>query len=493
MTQRFPQTRTFTGFNAPSRIEFDLHDLEVVQGCIPGDLNGAFYRVQPDPAWPPRAGDDIPLNGDGLVTAFRFDRGRVSVRGRYVRTEKFVAERTAGRALFGAYRNPYTDDPSVAGLSRGTANTNLLWFGGRLLALKEDSHPVEIDPVTLDTVGPWSFGGQLSSLTFTAHPKIDPYKGELVAFGYAAKGETTPDIAIYTFNMQGELLHEAWLEAPYSSMVHDFGVTEHYILLPISPLISKLDWLKAGKPHFAWDGNRQSWLGVLPRRGRASDIHWHAVDTCFSSHTMNAFEADGRIHYDTPVGGIVVFPFFPDVSGQPWDPARAAPRLERWSLDPSQPNARVARRQLAPLIGEFPRIDERFATRRYRHGWMACESPRSGELKGTSLGGGMTLTGVAHIDHGEQRLACFTAEEGCSLQEPQFVPRQTDAEEGDGYLLAVVNRLTEMRSDLIILDAREVTAGPLATVRLPLRLRNGLHGTWIGADELKAPGGSPAA
>ena len=59
----FPNTLSFTGFNTPSRIEADILGL-VHQGTIPEGLNGAFYRVQPDPQFPPRLGDDISFNGD---------------------------------------------------------------------------------------------------------------------------------------------------------------------------------------------------------------------------------------------------------------------------------------------------------------------------------------------------------------------------------------------------------------------------------------------
>jgi carotenoid cleavage dioxygenase-like enzyme len=51
--------------------------------------------------------------------------------------------------------------------------------------------------------------------------------------------------------------------------------------------------------------------------------------------------------------------------------------------------------------------------------------------------------------------------------------------EGEGYLLAVVNRDATMLSDLIILDAQKPQAGPIATVKLPIRLRNGVHGNWV--------------
>jgi carotenoid cleavage dioxygenase len=149
---KFPNTPAFTGFNTPVRFEGEILDLEI-EGDMPADLDGAFYRVQPDPQFPPRLGNDIAFNGDGAISMFRFKGGKVDFRQRWVRTDKFDLERKAGHALFGAYRNPLTDDESVKGRYRGTANTNIFGFGKTLYALKEDSPAVAMNPVTLETKG----------------------------------------------------------------------------------------------------------------------------------------------------------------------------------------------------------------------------------------------------------------------------------------------------------------------------------------------------
>jgi carotenoid cleavage dioxygenase-like enzyme len=460
-------------------MECDVHDLEVVQGQVPEQLAGTFYRVQPDPAWPPMLGQDIPLNGDGMVSMFRFDRGHVDYRSRYVHTEKFVAERAARRALFGVYRNPYTNDPSVKGKSGGTANTSVLWHAGKLMALKEDSLPIELDPDTLATRGPVDFAGGVSSPTFTAHPKVDPLSGELVGFGYEARGLATPDIAFYEIDADGRVTREEYLQAPYASMVHDFGVTSDHVIFPISPLCSDPDLLKAGKPHFAWHGDRPCYMGILSRRDRGA-VRWFKGPTAFSSHTMNAWSEGSTLHYDTPVGQVVVFPFFPDARGEPWDSARAAPRLERWSVDLAGASETFERASLGPHVVEFPRIDDRYATRPYRHGWAACDATHLTGSK-TSLGGGLSLNAIAHFDHRSGKVELWTSEPGSAVQEPQFVPRAADAAEGDGYLLLVINRLDRMHSELVILDSLDLRAGPLACLRMPMRLRAGLHGTWVDA------------
>jgi carotenoid cleavage dioxygenase len=73
-----------------------------------------------------------------------------------------------------------------------------------------------------------------------------------------------------------------------------------------------------------------------------------------------------------------------------------------------------------------------------------------------------------------------------SLQEPQFVPRRPEAPEGDGYLMGLVNRHADMRTELLVLDANHLGDGPIATVRLPFKLRNGIHGTWVPGGSLKS-------
>src|SRR5256885_353810 len=132
----FPRTPSFTGFNTPSRIEADIVNL-AHEGTIPRELNGAFFRVQPDPQFPPRLDDDIAFNGDGMISRFHIHDGQCDFRQRWARTDKWKLERAAGRALFGAYRNPLTDDESVQGKIRGTANTNAWIHGGEQCAPQE--------------------------------------------------------------------------------------------------------------------------------------------------------------------------------------------------------------------------------------------------------------------------------------------------------------------------------------------------------------------
>lgn len=475
---KFPDIRLFSNYSAPCRIECDIHALEVVEGEIPKNIKGTFYRAQPDPAWPPKYGQDIPLNGDGMVTTFSFENGYASYKSRYVRTPKFEAERKAGKALFGIYRNPYTDDPSVKGISGGTANTNLLYHSGRLLALKEDSLPIEIDPQSLETIGVFDFSSGISSQTFTAHPKVDPEDGTLYAIGYEATGLASKDIAIYRINSKGEKEGEVYIEAPYACMVHDFGISENHIIIPISPLCSDLEKIKQGNPHFEWRSDLPCYLGVISKKDFSQGIKWFVGDNAFSSHTLNAWEEDGKIHYETPVGEIVVFPFFPSANGEKWDAEKALPYLERWSVDLNSNDNRIHRERLFNTVLEFPRIDERYTGKKTKFAWVASEQ-QSRSAEKTSLGGGLSLNSVSQLDLKNKTIQTWFAGDPCAVQEPLFVPKNEQAQEGDGYVFVVVNDLSVKESFLMILDTQDIEKGPVAKIRMPIRLRGGLHGIWI--------------
>ena len=485
MSVRFPDEPGFQGRFAPVRLEGDIRGVEVTQGEIPASLRGTFYRVGADPAWPPFVDRDFYFNADGMVAMFRFENGYCDFRSRYVRTPRFEAERAARRSLFGAYRNPFTDDPSVAGLSRGLANTNVYWHGGRLLASKEDSAPVQIDPDTLDTVGEFSWDGDLSSQTATAHPKVDPCTGELVFFGYMAKGEATRDIAYYEADASGRIVHEAWFEAPYSSMVHDWAVTENFVVFPVIPLTASLERLKAGGPLYVWDGSEDVYLGVVPRKGTA--VRWYRGTNRFASHIMNAFDDGRHIHIDTPVGEKSAFPWFPDITGAPFDPEKASAQLSRWTIDTTAPPDRgdgttsFAQRRLTDCSGEFPRTDDRWATRGYRFGVINLTDV-PGEKPDDGLPG---FRWLGQIDPDTGTMKTRFAGRDSTVQEAIFVPpSSTGTANGEGYVMQLVDRHATGTTDLLILDAQHVDAQPVATLRIPIRMPGGLHGNWVSAQQL---------
>ncbi|MEP6868747.1 MAG: carotenoid oxygenase family protein, partial [Novosphingobium sp.] len=443
----FPKSPSFTGFNTPSRIEADIADLAHT-GVIPSALAGAFYRVQPDPQFPPRLGDDIAFNGDGLIARFHFHDGQCDFRQRWAKTDKWKLENSAGKALFGAYRNPLTDDESVRGEIRSTANTNAFLFAGKLWALKEDSPALVMDPATMETFGFEKFAGKMTGQTFTAHPKIDPETGNMLAIGYAASGLCTDDVTYMEIAPSGELIREVWFKVPYYCMLHDFGITQDYLVLHVVPSIGSWERLEQGLPHFGFDTTKPVYLGVIPRRDevQAGDIRWFKRGNCFASHVLNAWQDGTNIHYVVPESKNNFFPFFPDVHGAPFNPMESMTRLTDWTVDlASNGEDFTAITRLTETVSEFPRIDDRFTGMKTRYGWgLEIDMARPVELKGGSAGGAlMNCLFFKDFESGEEQH--WWAGPVSTLQEPCFIPRDKNAPEGDGWIVQVCNRLDEHR------------------------------------------------
>ncbi|KAM6525647.1 hypothetical protein FALCPG4_011183 [Fusarium falciforme] len=97
---------------------------------------------------------------------------------------------------------------------------------------------------------------------------------------------------------------------------------------------------------------------------------------------------------------------------------------------------------------------------------------------------GAFFNGIGHLDLETGKLEKWSAGPLPGFQEPAFIPRSKGAPEGDGFLFVLVNDYEAMRSKLVIIDVN-MFQEPVATVKLPLRLRPGLHGNWVGAADLE--------
>ncbi|KAI1334266.1 putative lignostilbene dioxygenase [Xylariaceae sp. FL0016] len=485
--KHFPAKPQFEGFMKPSRVEGDIAHLEV-QGSLPNDLNGTFYRVMPDPQLPPFIEDDPWFNGDGNVSAFHIENGSASFRQRYVRTEKFTREREAKRALIGKYRNKFTD--AVEFKVRSTANTNVVYFNKQLLALKEDSPPYAMDPVTLETRGLYDFDGQLPSLTFTAHPKFDPESGEMIGFGYEAKGDGTPDVCYYTVSADGKFTQTLWLVAPVVAMIHDFAVTKNWVLFPLIPQLCDLERLKKGGEHWQWSPNTPFYLGVIPRYGgKSSDVKWFRFRNSFPGHSVNAYEDDsGNINFELGLGDENSFFWWPDEHGNAPEPSSIVTKLVRFTVDPRTDNLDLAEPEILSHDNcEFFRINDRFMGHKHQHVYGDVMIPSLGTnfpVIGPQLGGGAPLyNALFHYSHVTGKSEVYFPGPTHMVQEPVFVPRNKNSEEGDGYILVLVNNYVSMSSELHVIDSKDFTK-PAAVILLPVRLRAGLHGNWVDREDM---------
>lgn len=449
-----------SGNFGPIRSEDDF-ELKVT-GEIPAALNGALFRTGPNPQFEPRDPNHHWFAGDGMVHGFYIDGGKVAYRNRYVRTPKWELENKHGRALFGTFGNPMTTDPIAAGCDSGVANTNIVWHAGKLLALEEGHPPFEVDPKTL---GPRGYVKPYGGRT-TAHPKLDPVTGEMVWFAYSVGAmPMSPGMSYGVTDKTGKVVRRDDFQAPYACMVHDFMVTKSHALFPILPLTASLERAMSGRPAFAWEPEKGSYVGVMRRDAPVSSIRWFNTEACYVFHPLNAWEDGDLIHCD--VMRYDVAPLFPKADGSPGD--KSAARLVRWTFDLAASSDAIKETPLDDLDGEFPRVDPRVETLKHRHGWFAADPGGTGTIK---------MSAIAHIDFSTGKRQVYALGGGDMTSEPVFVPRSADAPEGDGWLTAVVWRAAENRSDLLIFEAQDIEKGPIATAHVPRRVPFGFHGNW---------------
>jgi carotenoid cleavage dioxygenase-like enzyme len=461
MSRPFADDPFLRGNYAPWPMEGEIQDL-VVEGEIPREIEGSYFRNGPNPQFAPRGAYHW-FDGDGMIHAFRLRDGKASYRNRWVRTARFQLERAAGEALFGGLASMGSSDPRVGSsmTSPNAANTNIVWHAGRLLALWEGGPPHALDPRSLETVGPYDFGGKLAG-AFTAHPKLDPETGEMLTFGY---GFLPPFLRYHVVSKEGRLVRSEEIEVPVATMMHDFIVTRDHVIFMVCPAVFRLENIEKGLSPLAWEPELGTRIGVMPRAGGSRDVVWFETDPCYVFHPMNAWSDGGRVVAD--VCRYARLPLFDDGKREEGMQDLSA-RLTRWTLDLA--SGTVKEEALDDAASEFPRLDERRSGLRYRHGYAAGASPGGGERAG--------FDAIFHydLDTGTRRM--HRVPEGDALGEAVFVPRAADAPEGDGFLIALAYRGAERRSDLLILDARNVEDAPLATVQLPHRIPFGFHGNW---------------
>jgi carotenoid cleavage dioxygenase-like enzyme len=465
-----------TGNYAPLDTECDIDALPL-QGRLPAQLRGALYRVGPNPRFAPRDDRYHWFFGDGMVHAFFIGDGKVAYANRWARTPKWRLEDEAGHALFGTFGNPATSAPSVHGKNSGTANTSMVWHGGRLFALEESHQPFEMDPHTLASIG-YQDAGALAGQRFTAHPKADPATGELHFFCYLPGSPGEPNLQYGILDAHCRVTTLDTFRAPYASMMHDFMLTERHVLFPVTPLTVSVERAMRGLPLFAWEADRRTHVGIGLRGQPMDKLRWFASDACHVFHVMNAWDDGGRIVAYVMESGSA--PGMPNADGTRGDTAAMAARLCRWTFDLDSDGDAFERTLLDDLAAEFPRIDERYSGRRNQLGFYCCHSRQRVRSDAESV----LYDSLARFDFASGTRQLYTVPAGDVISEPVFVPRSAQAPEGDGWLLAVAWREREGRSDLLVLDAADLAAGPLATLCLPQRIPFGFHGCWRADDAL---------
>ncbi|MEJ2865891.1 carotenoid oxygenase family protein [Actinomycetospora flava] len=452
-----------TGPFAPVIAEVDVAELEVV-GELPVDLDGAYVRNGPNPRFSPIGSYVFPIDGDGMLHRIRLSEGRAGYDNRFVRTPMVLVEERAGHAIwpgFGSGRQPGPDEvgADLAGTRRQLPDINVVRHHGTLLALAECDRPYRIGP-ELETLGQESFGGVLPA-GICAHPKTDPATGEMFAFCYSF---SAPFLTWTVVRPDGTATPPRPVEGiARPSMIHDMAITGRYLILVVAPLY--FDGAKAvnGGSMLSWQPDHGTWIALIPRDG--GPVRWCADDAFWLWHTINAHD-----HGDTVVLDYVEWSRPDDLA--PGPPVQ--PRLARAVLRPT--TGKVRRSTLADVAAEFPRIDDRLLG-------TAHSVSASVARTGRDLPHPGCWDALAWYDTTAGTLTRWSPGE-LALGEPVFAPdpRSPDPHARDaGWWLVLGTRFGTGESALFVLPAADPTSGPVATVRLPVRVPLGLHGNWLPA------------
>lgn len=345
----------------------------------------------------------------------------------------------------------------------------MIVHNGRILALQESGpRPYELDG-DLNTVGPYDFGRTLNG-AYTAHTKLDVAAQELHAIAYDPEWDHVRHLMV---DRNGEVARTTRIPVADSPMMHDFALTERYVVVIDVPVT--FDPKVPGPVPYRRHPAR---VGVLPRAG--GEVRWFEMDPVFHSHTLNAYD-----HGNSVIVDVVTFPapFHVAGKGGGGPTAEGPPSLDRWTIDLARGRVRTATLDDRPQ--EFPRVNEAMVSRRHRHryGYTAW----SGEMfRAYDALDGVPpdwAFGNALI---KQDLARGTAEihrfrRGASASEAVFVPSARATAEDDGYTLAYVHDPARGATDLVILSAQDFTGKPLARIHLPGRVPLGFHGSWVPA------------
>jgi len=450
--------------------------IEDIEGNIPVELEGTLFRNGPGLLDINGYALHHPFDGDGMICAIGFKNGRAYFQNRFVRTEGFVAERQAKKPL---YRGVFGTQKPGGWLAnafdlnfKNIANTNIIYWGDKLLALWEAAEPHRLDPISLNTLGLENLNGAIASGSpFSAHPRVDPNcNGEprLVNFGLKAGMSST--ITIYEFDLQGNLVEKHSRAIAGFAFIHDMAITPNYCIfsqnaVKFNPFPFLLGWRGAAEC-IQFDPKQPTKLILIPRHGKG-EVKILETDPCFIFHHANAWEAGDEIILDS-----IAYEYFPTV-----EPNSDFRDIDFGSLPPSQlwrsrlnlSNGTVDRQILESRGCEFPVLNGDRVGRNYRYVYLGAAHQPTGNAPLQAL---LKLD----LETGEEDFYSF-APRGFG-GEPIFVPRPGGVDEDDGWVLVLAYNAAEHRSDLAIFDAKKVSQGPMTTLHLSYHIPYGLHGSF---------------
>mmetsp|Transcript_37085 Transcript_37085/g.66802 ORF Transcript_37085/g.66802 Transcript_37085/m.66802 type:complete len:706 (+) Transcript_37085:100-2217(+) len=537
------------------------YEIDDIDGDLPDDLVGVLYRNGPDKFGVNGERVAHILDADGMVLRMEFrppeeTSSRVKFTSRFVETEGFCEERESKeftkRGTFGTARRASSSlfsEPSRKGLNedpedkppllariaanafnvdiKNTANTQVIAFGGKVLALWEAGMPYRLDPVSLETIGIDSLGSKniqpgklavnyipglpealqpeiLGGKAHTAHPKMCPRTGHLVGWTWAQNPmDGSMEVTLTEYDSDGfrVVASETHVLEGVALSPHDCVVTENYVMLKINALkLDQLSFLSGAEGPaecLGMDGRAPVRAFVFPRPTLSQDkkkdfapFEVNDIPACFSIHFSHGYE-------DEKTGNIVSY-----FSG--WPPSDSSSFLGAWGgfcpdydkipptyywrieIDPE--TERCVDLRVSPgaenMACEHPVVHPNFQTKDATYVYTQC---------GNAIGDASAPMGFAKLRLDGSAVVQPNLKAGETNDEPDVywvgsrrfageplvVPKRNGnlEREEDAYLLGLVYDAVRDQSSLVVFDLeRELKEGPVCTIWLKTALPHGLHG-----------------
>ena len=464
------------GVYAPTTLELAESGL-TVEGELPADLEGAYFRNGPNPIHQP-ANRYHPFDGDGMVHAVYFRDGQVSYRNRYVDTVALQGERASGQSVSPGVMGPFDYSVSEFGI-KDTSNTDLFCYAGDLMTLWYNAgHPYRLDPETLETRGYFELDGR-NHRRLSAHSKVDWATGELLFFDY---GDEPPYMTYGVADPTGKLLHEVAIDLPGPRLPHDIGFTTNYTILHDLPFFHDLEVLRRHHMRvLTFHRDIPTRFGLIPRHGQGNEIRWFECEPCYILHVSNCWEDGDWVIMD----GCRSTNPMPSADGGEGELAHmlAYMRLEannyRWRFNLRTGEVREG--DIDDLNTEFNKTNPLFHGVQSRYAFHQ-RIPLLEE-------GGHTLrfTGLVKYDNETGVRQQWDYGKGVFGSEAVFAPRRgatRDTAEDDGYVITLVTDSNNWHSHCLVFDANDITTGPVARVQMPQRVPFGFHASWAPGEQL---------
>ncbi|QNO15431.1 carotenoid oxygenase family protein [Alkalicella caledoniensis] len=444
-----------------------------IQGNIPQWLTGTLIRNGAAKFEVEKDSYNHWFDGLAMLHRFDFNQGKILYTNKFLRGSTYKESMIKGTVVYPEFATlPKTSMPSrilrnATGHFTDNASVNVAKIDNKYIALTETPPRVEFDPLSLRTLGRFSYGDKVKGHLTTVHPHYD-YKNKQI-FNYITKFSLISSYNIYSIS-EGSTKRKIISSVPvkHPSYMHSFGMTDNYIILTQFPLIvDHFRLLRTGSAvadNLKWRPERGTHFLIIDKiSGKV--IGKFECEPFFGFHHINCFEIDGNVVVDIDAysdSTIVRSLYLEDL--RQGDFLLPTPQIIRYHLQLGSNN--VTTETIWEDFAEFPRLN-----------YERCNGKAYNYVYGLN---------AKNSNGFPNRLVKFSTKNSYSNYwfmennypgEPIFIPSPENRVEDEGVVLSMILDTELGKTYLLILDVTSFTE--IARAYLPFPVPFGSHGQYF--------------